>query len=93
MWDPFTFRAITKLYGHNTSILDLTLNDERSHLISLSSDKCVKIWDTWTYASIQTLFDKVCYRPEDRLTAVHFDNITNTILLTSRKINMWHFKT
>jgi len=89
MWDPFTFWAITKLYGHNTSVQDLTLNDERHHLISLSTDKCVKVWDSRTYACIQTLFDKVCYWPEDRLTTIYFDTITNTILLTSRKVNMW----
>jgi len=68
MWDPFTRRAITYLNGHNTSVHDVTINDDRHHLISLGTDKVVKIWDIRTYKCIQTIFDKVPYRPEDRLT-------------------------
>ena len=93
MWDPFTLGVLTYLYGHNTSVQDLALNEERYHLISLGTDKCVIIWDTRTYLRIQTIFDKVCYRPEDRLTALEFDPYTNNILLGSRKINQWFFKT
>jgi WD40 repeat protein len=89
MWDPFTRRAIYYLNGHNTSVQDLTINDERNHLISLGTDKVVKIWDIRTYACIQTIFDKICYRPEDRLTCIFFDKFTNNILLGSRKINTW----
>lgn len=89
MWDPFTLGALSYLYGHNTSVQDLTINEDRHHLISLGTDKVVKIWDIRTYACIQTIFDKICYRPEDRLTFIHFDKTTNNILLGSRKINLW----
>jgi len=93
MWDPFTLGVLSYLYGHNTSVQDLTLNENRHHLISLGTDKVVKIWDIRTYACIQTIFDKVCYRPEDRLTSMVFDKHTNNILLGSRKLNLWFFKT
>lgn len=89
MWDPFTLGALSYLYGHNTSVQDLTLNEDRYHLISLGTDKVVKIWDIRTYACIQTIFDKICYRPEDRLTSIYFDRTTNNILACSRKINLW----
>ena len=49
MWDPFTRRAITYLTSHTTSVHDLTINDDRHHLISLGTDKVVKIWDIRTY--------------------------------------------
>ena len=52
MWDPFTLGVLAYLYGHNTSVQDLALNEERFHLISLGTDKVVKIWDTRTYACI-----------------------------------------
>ena len=93
MWDPFTLGVLSYLYGHNTSVQDLAFNEDRYHLISLGTDKVVKIWDTRNYACIQTIFDKVCYRPEDRLTSLMFDKYTNNILLGSRKINLWFFKT
>ena len=93
MWDPFTRHALSYLNGHTTSVQDLALNEERYHLISLGTDKVVRIWDTRNYICIQTIFDKVCYRPEDRLTSLIFDKYTNNILLGSRKLNLWFFKT
>ena len=68
------------------------MNEERHHLISLGTDKVVNIWDR-TFTRIQTIFDKVQYRPEDRLTSIMFDPFTNNILLGSRKINCWYFHT
>ena len=93
MWDPFTLGALNYMYGHNTSVQDLTMNEDRYHLISLGTDKVVKIWDIRTYQCIQTIIDKICYRPEDILTSIHFDKFTNNILLGSRKINFWLFRT
>ena len=93
MWDPFTLGVLTYLYGHNTSVQDLALNEDRFHLISLGTDKCVFIWDIRTYMKIQMISDKIPYRPEDRLTALEFDKWTSNILLGSRKINQWFFKT
>ena len=93
LWDPFTLGVLNYLYGHNTSVQDLALNDERNHLISLGTDKVVKIWDIIHYACNQTIFDKIPYRPEDRLTSLVFDYYSNNILLGSRKINLWFFKT
>jgi hypothetical protein len=37
--------------------------------------------------------DKICYRPDDILTSLFFERETNNILLGSRKINFWFFKT
>ena len=93
MWDPFTLGALSYLNGHNTSVQDLTINEDRSHLISLGTDKVVKIWDIKTYACIQTIIDKVCYRPDDILSGLYYCPVTNNILLGSRKIQVWHFKT
>jgi WD40 repeat protein len=93
MWDPFTLGVLSYLYGHNTSVQDLALNEDKNHLISLGTDKVIKIWDIRSYACIQTLFDKISYRPEDRLTSLIFEKFTNNIVCGSRKINLWFFKT
>jgi WD40 repeat protein len=87
VWDPFTMLVHSYLYGHNTSVQELAINEDKNHLISLGTDKVVKIWDTGSYACVQTIFDKVCYRPEDRLTSMIFDKYTNNIILGSRKLN------
>lgn len=93
MWDPFTYGSLNYMYGHNTSVQDLTLNEDRCHLISLGTDKVVKIWDTRTYSCIQTIIDKICYRPDDILSSLQFDKRLNQIVLGSRKIRFWQFKT
>ena len=59
VWEPFNIKLNGKLHGHNTSIQDLTINEEKNHLISLSTDKCVKVWDTSTLNCIQTISDKI----------------------------------
>jgi len=92
MWDPFTLGVLSYLYGHNTSVQDLAMNEDRHHLISLGTDKTVMIWDVRNYTRIRTLVDKTDYRPDNRLTSLMFDKYTNNILLGSRKINCWLFK-
>lgn len=93
MWDPFTLKALQYLKGHNTSVQDLAINEERSHLISLGTDKVVKVWDTKTYLLIQTIIDRTQYRPSDELNSLLFDEVSKSILVGSRKINFWPFKT
>jgi WD40 repeat protein len=93
MWDPFTLKALQYLKGHNTSVQDLAINEERSHLLSLGTDKVVKVWDTKTYLLIQTIIDRTQYRPNDELNCLLFDEVSKSILVGSRKINFWPFKT
>lgn len=52
MWDPFTLGILTHLNGHNTSVTDLAINEDRNHLISLGTNKLVNIWDIRTYTLI-----------------------------------------
>jgi len=58
-------------------------------LISLGTDKTVKIWDIRNYSCIETIIDNIHYMPENRLTNLLFDLNTGNILLTSRKVNCW----
>lgn len=58
IWNPYTRKVITYCNGHNTSVQDLCMNEERHHLISLGTDKVVLIWDK-NFIKIQTIFDKV----------------------------------
>ena len=93
MWDPFTLKALQYLKGHNTSVQDLAINEDRSHLLSLGTDKVVKVWDTKTYLLIQTIIDRTQYRPLDELNCLLFDEVSKSIIVGSRKINFWPFKT
>lgn len=50
---------MTMLQGHNSSIQDMTLNNEQKHLVSLGTDKMVKVWDVRNYKCLQTIQDKI----------------------------------
>jgi len=94
LWDPFTLTMLQYLRGHNTSVQDLAMNEDKYHLISLGTDKTVKVWNTQSYLCLYTIYDnKNCYRPDDVLNSLHFCPESKNILLGSRKINFWPFKT
>ena len=93
LWEPYTLQQLAYLNGHNTSVSHLDINEERNHLISLGTDKVVKIWDTRHYECIQTIIDRMTYRPEDILSALTYDPVTHNILVCSIVIKFWPFKT
>jgi WD40 repeat protein len=53
LWNPYTkSSAITYLYGHNSAVQDVVLNDDKFQLISLGTDKVVKVWDVRNYRCV-----------------------------------------
>ena len=93
LWEPFTLGRLTDLIGHNTSVTNLDINEDRFHLISLGTDKVVRIWDTRSYNCLQVITDRFFYRPEPILTSLYYDKVTHNIIVCSRKINFWPFRT
>mmetsp|Transcript_26608 Transcript_26608/g.47841 ORF Transcript_26608/g.47841 Transcript_26608/m.47841 type:complete len:974 (+) Transcript_26608:2642-5563(+) len=93
LWNPYSKKAINNLlHGHNSAVIDLAINTDKFQLISLGIDKVIKVWDIRNFRCIQTIVDKTSYRPENSLTGVHYNPSINSLLLTSRKINVWPFK-
>ena len=93
LWDPYSKTvAMTFLNGHNSAVIDLALNQDKNQLISLGTDKVVKVWDIRTFQCVQTIADQTTYRPENRLTGLYFNPKINSLVLTSKKINIWPFK-
>jgi WD40 repeat protein len=87
LWDPFTLLMLSYLRGHNTSVLDVTMNEERNHLISLGTDKSIIVWSTHTYQVVDKISDNV--KPEYQLNSLDFCSRMNNIVLGSRKINFF----
>jgi len=58
LWNPYTkSSAITYLYGHNSAVQDVVLNEDKFQLISLGTDKVIKVWDVRNYRCMQTIID------------------------------------
>lgn len=93
LWDPYSKTiSLGNPPTHNSAVIDLALNQDKNQLISLGTDKVVKVWDMRTFQCVQTIVDQTTYRPENRLTGLYFNPRINSLVLTSKKINIWPFK-
>ena len=83
---------MSTLVGHANPVRELAINEDNQHLISLSADKVIKIWDIKTYQCLQTIESKLHFRPIDMITAMTYDPIRRALLLGTRKINLAVFR-
>ncbi|KNE54965.1 hypothetical protein AMAG_00905 [Allomyces macrogynus ATCC 38327] len=51
-------KAAGSLVGHNATVTDVLVNQTDGHVISLSEDKVIKIWNIKTFFCLQTLTDR-----------------------------------
>eukprot|EP00484_Ammonia_sp_Unknown_P029258 CAMPEP_0197028102 /NCGR_PEP_ID=MMETSP1384-20130603/7880_1 /TAXON_ID=29189 /ORGANISM="Ammonia sp." /LENGTH=1184 /DNA_ID=CAMNT_0042457053 /DNA_START=22 /DNA_END=3576 /DNA_ORIENTATION=- len=89
IFDPHRCSRLQLLVGHTTSISHVLMNEARHQLISLSYDKVIKIWDARTFRCLQTLHDKVPYQPDNRISALLFDNDNKRLVTCSGKLQSW----
>ena len=66
--------TITIISWTYKSVSHVVMNETRHQIISLGFDKVIKIWDTRTFRCLQTLHDTVGYQPDNRISALLFDN-------------------
>jgi WD40 repeat protein len=90
LWNPYVLsKPAGTLVGHNTAIVNLAVNNEEGIIISLSEDKVVKLWNARTLNCIQTMVDKVAYRPENVLSALYYDSQNRQLMTASSKLQVW----
>jgi len=54
LWNPGVINKPTaRLVGHRFSIVDVAVNEEDQHVISVSSSMVVRVWDVHTLNSLQ----------------------------------------
>ena len=73
LWNTRKFnRPTASLKGHSAPILQVIINDSCGQVISLSSDKVIKVWDARRTTCLQTFPDLFTHRPEDVISCIHF---------------------
>lgn len=55
----------------------------------MSEDKVIKLWVARNLNCIQTMFDKVPYRPENLFTAMFYDSQNRQLITGSSKLVIW----
>lgn len=82
LWNPYVLsKPAGSLVGHNSSIAKIVMNNEHSHIISMSDDKVIKLWNARNLQCLQTLVDKAYHRPENFITAMFFDSYNKKLVL------------
>lgn len=90
LWNPYVLsKPAGNLHGHNSSVINLTVNHEEGIIYSLAEDKTIKLWNVRTLHCIQTMTDKVPHRPENILSALYYDAHNRQLMTASTKIQIW----
>eukprot|EP00854_Cymbomonas_tetramitiformis_P011779 gene11779-13904_t len=90
MWNPFTGRSVGALHGHSASVQEVMLNEEENQLISLSTDKVIKIWDIRSHKCLQTITDQHTYWPENRISAIMVNPRRRCLVTCGTRPEQWH---
>ncbi|KAI8844168.1 WD40-repeat-containing domain protein [Chytridium lagenaria] len=84
LWNPHRLHhPMAALKGHNAPIIDITINDLNGQILSLSSDKAVKVWDIRKQQCVQTIVDSLPMKAEEHISVIHFNPFLNGKLLTA----------
>eukprot|EP01062_Namystynia_karyoxenos_P078691 TRINITY_DN8152_c0_g1_i1.p1 TRINITY_DN8152_c0_g1~~TRINITY_DN8152_c0_g1_i1.p1 ORF type:complete len:1682 (+),score=269.38 TRINITY_DN8152_c0_g1_i1:85-5046(+) len=89
IWNPFIKKPVFRLQGFSSPLINVTINDPDSQIITLGSDKCIKVWDVRTFRCMQTLQDNTVYSPENKLLALALDPVRHTIVTGARFPVVW----
>lgn len=76
-------------HGHSSEIIGVVANDSLNQVISVSSDRKIRVWDTRTLRVLQTITDT---SQTDQLTSVAMDIERGCLLTAGNKIRLWPIK-
>jgi WD40 repeat protein len=87
--DPFLSQPTSILPIVHNNILDIFLNESKNQLITVCSDKKVRLFDIRSLKVIQSLVDSTEYSPNDLFSAAAFDYEQQQLITASNKIRIW----
>ena len=89
VWDPYTLDIICTLVGHSAPVVDVCVQDISRQLYTVTSDKMIRVWDLVTFELIQTVCDSAMYRPENKITAIHWSPYMKLLFTAGNRISIW----
>eukprot|EP01012_Entosiphon_sulcatum_P043513 TRINITY_DN5785_c0_g1_i1.p1 TRINITY_DN5785_c0_g1~~TRINITY_DN5785_c0_g1_i1.p1 ORF type:complete len:1237 (+),score=171.78 TRINITY_DN5785_c0_g1_i1:705-4415(+) len=92
IWNPFISKPVFKLEGHAAPMVSVVFNETGQTLLSMCSNKVIKLWDTRTFKCIQTVQDHQHYWPEDCTTAVAWDSRRQSIVTGTTHPVVWQIR-
>eukprot|EP00736_Rhodelphis_marinus_P000207 Rmarinus@m.16743 len=89
LWNSFVRKPIAVLVGHAGPVKEVLINDALNHIVSLSVDKTVKVWDLRSFRCVQTLRDPCCHLPRNETYAMLFDSQKQCLVTGGSYLGAW----
>jgi len=83
LWSPFVSKPVGSLIGHASSIQQVLTNERQNQIVSLGSDKTVRVWDVRNLKCVCTLQDNMSHIPENRFYNMFMDVTNEQLVLGS----------
>ncbi|KAH3841539.1 hypothetical protein DPMN_115005 [Dreissena polymorpha] len=83
LWNPYVSgKPTAMLRGHSAPIFFLFIAEEENRIFSISTDKCIKVWDIQDHLCLLTIRPK-SHKIRGDLQAVHYSNISKTVAVAT----------
>ncbi|XP_052794800.1 WD repeat-containing protein on Y chromosome-like [Mya arenaria] len=83
LWNPYVpGKPTAMLRGHSAPIFFLFVAEEENRIFSISTDKCIKVWDIQDHMCLLTIRPK-SHKIRGDLQAVHYSNISKTVAVAT----------
>ncbi|KAJ8297801.1 hypothetical protein KUTeg_024332 [Tegillarca granosa] len=87
LWNPYvSLKPTAMLRGHNAPIFYLFIADEENRIFSISTDRCVKVWDIQDHNCLLTIRPKG-HKIEGNLQACHYSSALKSLAIATDQ--MW----
>eukprot|EP01062_Namystynia_karyoxenos_P080483 TRINITY_DN8685_c0_g1_i1.p1 TRINITY_DN8685_c0_g1~~TRINITY_DN8685_c0_g1_i1.p1 ORF type:complete len:1509 (+),score=324.09 TRINITY_DN8685_c0_g1_i1:92-4618(+) len=90
LWNPFITSPLAKLSGHLKNVVGCVFNTIDQQLITMSQDKCIKVWDMRTQKIFQSFFDEKEKSVDDcPFSALAYDKRLHRVVAASSCVHCW----
>lgn len=89
IWDDASCKQLELCKGHTAPVVQVICNPTDGQILSVASDKTIKVWDLFSYKCVQTLRDESLHFPSNRLTTAALDAERRCLVAVGSNLVTW----
>ena len=89
IWDDASLKQLEACKGHTAPVVQVLCNPADGQILSVASDKTIKVWDLFSYRCVQTVRDESNHFPSNRLTNAALDSERRCIVAVGSNLITW----
>uniref|UniRef100_A0A2C9LTC0 Uncharacterized protein n=1 Tax=Biomphalaria glabrata TaxID=6526 RepID=A0A2C9LTC0_BIOGL len=92
LWNPYvSLKPTAMLRGHAAPIFYLTIAEEDNRIYSISTDRCIRVWDIQDHTCLLTIRPK-SHKIRGDLQAVYYSNISRSLAVATDQMAIMNLK-